>query len=354
MKKLLFTAALLVPGPAYGQNRSADLSVQVVPGSGPPNGIACAIGPNYAGSIPADVQTAGFTTCALNSDFSTPFFTNLSNWLGGPNCTGGAGSIWFNSDNGGGTGGAPPCSDYSIITDGSNGQVLDQQFNNADYSAGRRATQLLSVDPSNCCGHLYPTGEYVEWRGRVTTQTTKSYNNSGGQFLAWGAFRYAPSSKSGTAPFIEWDWSEFYFNPIGIAAGSPPGSNMSGVSSPVPTSMQQCPTNCTTFDPTVMHTYGFLVTTDGNQAMSQCTYIDGTKLGCQNFISVSPARTTFQMLEQLILELGPEHGTVPNFSGPQDVLIEYVRVFTCSTWNSSGSPSSPAPGPTCAGPLVTH
>jgi hypothetical protein len=36
MKKLLLTAALLAPGLAYGQNRSADFSNQFVPRDGRP------------------------------------------------------------------------------------------------------------------------------------------------------------------------------------------------------------------------------------------------------------------------------------------------------------------------------
>lgn len=91
IKKLVFTAALLAPGLAYGGNPSVDLTVQINPASPPPNGIACDIGPSYIGSIPAAATQAGFTHCAANYDITqTQSFTdsagthqwsNLSTWF---------------------------------------------------------------------------------------------------------------------------------------------------------------------------------------------------------------------------------------------------------------------------------
>jgi hypothetical protein len=110
--------------------------------------------------------------------------------------------------------------------------------------------------------------------------------------------------------------------------------------------MQICPTRCTNFDPSIYHTYGELVTTDGNQAMSQCAYLDGVKLGCQNFTGVTPATKTWQAREQLVIELGPGNGSPNVFNGPADVFIKYIRVFSCSTWNAANA--------VCSGPLVTQ
>jgi hypothetical protein len=83
IKKLLFLAALLIPGVAYGGNPAADLTVQIVPSGSVGN---CG---TPLGAAAADVQAAGFTTCARYNDFTTPIpntvGTGLPNdWL---NCT---------------------------------------------------------------------------------------------------------------------------------------------------------------------------------------------------------------------------------------------------------------------------
>jgi hypothetical protein len=76
IKKLLFTAALLVPGLAYGVNPSANLSVQVVPAGATSN--VC------TGSSPdPQAATDGFTSPAFCIDFTQA--TLPSNWLRCPN-----------------------------------------------------------------------------------------------------------------------------------------------------------------------------------------------------------------------------------------------------------------------------
>jgi hypothetical protein len=358
MKTLFFAAALLVPGLAYGQNPSADLSVQVVP-PGRPSGIACAIGPNYTGTIPTDAQTAGFTTCALNSDFTTSQFATVSNWLGGTNCTfTGIGTpVWFNTDNGHG---AAPCSDIRIITDGSNGTVADISYTQTDLSAGRLATQLSTVKQDSSQGHVFPSAVYFEWKGRVTSQSMASYNGStngsggSGQFLLFGPFLYGDTAATTAGDhFCEQDFDEFYANPNAVAPGVINAFCSGSIGGPVPSAMQQCTTRCSNFDPTVMHVYGYLATTDGNQKLSVCTYVDGSKLGCSNMTRISPATTSFTTLQQMILELGPENTAPNSFHGPQDALVQYLRIFTCANWNQSGSTSNPI-GNACSGPLVTN
>src|SRR5262245_55180275 len=102
--KLSCAALLVLPSFAYGQKPSADLSIQIVP-----PGIACDIGPNYSGPIPAAAQTAGYTHCAANYDFTsaTNFscsvqgcgtgvsynMSNIATWLGG---CGASAPLWWN------------------------------------------------------------------------------------------------------------------------------------------------------------------------------------------------------------------------------------------------------------------
>src|SRR6266478_9018702 len=94
IKKLFFTAALLVPGLANGADPSATLPVQIVP-SGSPR------------AIPAGAQAAGFTTLALDADFSLPFYATQSNWL---DCAGATSPQWYRAWIGFGSGIAGPCS----------------------------------------------------------------------------------------------------------------------------------------------------------------------------------------------------------------------------------------------------
>jgi hypothetical protein len=341
MKKLLFMAALLVPGLAYGQNPSADLSVQVVPGSDPP-GIVCAIGPNTTagptGVAATDTQTAGFTTCALNSDFSNSFFANFDNWMAGDNGCGHATTpIWYNSVN-------TPCSDYNIVTDGSNGTVLKISLTNADLSAGRIASQLIS-QPGSGSGQPYPMATYVELRARIVPGSPL---NGSGQNLVWQSF-LAPPSGSTLTSFVEENLAEGYFNPLGFA-GSFNATGVSNFNENLQTALELCPTGCGNFDPTVMHTYGALSTTDGNQALSWCLYADRvpgtyTKLGCYNNTGVTPAVLPWRAHQMYILEAG--------YNGPVDVYVEYFRVWSCSTWNSGGA-ADLAPAAVCPGTVVNH
>jgi len=84
LKELFSTAALLVPCIAYG----ADPRLRVA-------------APGSAQSAPAGAVAAGFTTLALNSDFTKQL---RPNWLGGcPVAGSGVGVTRFNADNTGHT-----------------------------------------------------------------------------------------------------------------------------------------------------------------------------------------------------------------------------------------------------------
>src|SRR5215813_4094867 len=107
IKQVLFTAAFLVPGLAYGAP-SANLSVQVVPAG--KTGTCGTI----AGQAGADAAAAGFTTCALYNDFTTTVPNNVgtglpSNWL---DCgmDGNTSAVWYwGVRDRGPAGSFPPC-----------------------------------------------------------------------------------------------------------------------------------------------------------------------------------------------------------------------------------------------------
>src|SRR5262249_52745468 len=86
IRRLFFMAGLLLPCLAYGSEPSTDLSVNVTP------------------TPPAAAAAAGFTTLALDAEFSQPQPNGWFACKGGP-----AGALWYQGVEGGDTK-AAPCS----------------------------------------------------------------------------------------------------------------------------------------------------------------------------------------------------------------------------------------------------
>jgi hypothetical protein len=103
IKKLFFTAALLVPGLAYGADPSANLPIQIVP----------------AAAVPAAAQAAGFTTLIINDNFQDPSFASASAWL---DCAGASSPKWWRAWVGFGSIDGP-CGAITQAVDPQNGQL---------------------------------------------------------------------------------------------------------------------------------------------------------------------------------------------------------------------------------------
>jgi len=331
----------------------------VVPGintMSPPATVACAIGPNSpppSGAAAADVTTAGLNVCQLNSDFSTPSFANINSWMGGQGGCG-TGTVWLNEPS---NTSAAPCSDYNIVTDGANGTVLDITYTNADFAAGRGGAQLISGFFGGP-GFTFPNGFYIEARLRWSStglHACDGATNVSGCDLQ-GMFVFPPAGENN--PFFEWDVTELFVFATSAGGGQDyrgaQGSTGSGVNFPPVNSGAQW--WCTRpgdppggvacgsgFDISQMHTYGYLVTTDGVDKMSVCYYSDRTlgvvtKIGCYNYTGITPSPAIFQSLYSIINFTGPgAPGSFPNsFNGPVDQYQQYIRVFSCQapTFNS--------------------
>ena len=166
IKTLFLIGALLVPGLAYAANPSAPFSVQVVD---PPNGIACDVGPNYTGTIPAPARAAGFTHCVANYDFTqTQQFTtnghtyqwsNLSSWL---DCAGASNPLLWGKN----YGVAMNCSDVSVSTDGSL-QVLRMQYLPSDTNGQTWLNTASQQGYPNSAGIHIKHGYYAEEESRA-------------------------------------------------------------------------------------------------------------------------------------------------------------------------------------------
>jgi hypothetical protein len=287
--KLFSPALLVVPTLAYGENPSADLSVQIVPTG---KVFACDIGPDYLGSIPAPAQAAGFTHCAANYDFTstsnftyngnTINFSNITTWL---DCAGAPSPLWFNV----GYGGTPatPCSRYSIVSDGGlNALHLvwtqgDSYNSQATFMSIGSNAQLFGSGVSNSM----PLTHYAETKFRSTSATLGAIPGTSGtaDVLNFGGFKsYAPWNA-----WINWDTVEL-FSPYGNGAGGCNTYWAGGDDFPCATVNFQ--TIDASFNPgTNYYAFGELTKSDGVSRLSKCEYLSGAPVDCTSWNANSTA-----------------------------------------------------------------
>jgi hypothetical protein len=354
IKNLFFALALLVPGLAYSANPSADLTVQVVPGP-PPPGIACAIGPNYTGPIPAGAQAAGYTTCAANYDFTNAAYSNVSSWLRCPD-DGTPGYQWYYTYFS-----AFDCANVVMVTDGGT-QTLQISFTTDLFTAGEKQLQLETQAERGALprvGTSFPAGLYVEsvWRYPASTFANAPANTPA--LLAGAPFMWCNNCSIGGAstPFVEIDPNEQYSNAgsttidatsfvgytnfgtgewnfggagnhLGLIGSGPRSSNVAG------------------WDPTVYHTYSLRWTQNTSGNFAGCVYFDNTQLspssgggpGCQTGTyqggGSDPSITARYAFHSWTGWAQPN--TVPTPTGPAVVLFRRMTVFTCATWQTTG------------------
>jgi hypothetical protein len=289
IKRLFFIVVLLLPCLAYGADLSADLSVNVTP------------------TPPAAAAAAGFTTLALDSEFSQP---QPSGWFA---CSGGvAGAQWYQGVTGGDTVAAPcsvtggqPGGNFNLITDPLSGkQVLDLTMHLSDVILGSRAyASIQTADDAEmhqhgtpCCvlGELFPYGFYMEARYRVLTTPDADHGATAGVWTAfWQAgqglspytghetveidhpeqhgelrYNYSPGQKVG--PLLDWGVINWYDSSGAPCFGSPP-PGYGGT---------QCAGFLQNEDPRQYHTFGVRVTTDGSSGIAYCSYADGVQGYC--------------------------------------------------------------------------
>jgi hypothetical protein len=326
-KKVLLAGALLAPVLAYGASPSTDLSVQIVPAASPTptpspsppspsGGIACAIGPNYTGSVPTAAQAAGFTTCAANYDFTSPAYSNIATWL---DCKGASTPQWaFAYGN---------CAHINMITDGGT-QVLDLQWQPSDYGTFT-STGIQTGDPNNSSDLsqailTLPTGKYIEVVSRTPAATENNACNSGcfyGATWSWGG--------NGNPNFIEWDFIEYYYNGVNSdGAQLHPTDGASGYIDAIGEYH-----NVSGYDPTQYNTFGIRTVTDTNGDLIMCTYLNGSLINgggtypCgSGTYSPIPVGRNF-----LVMDMGPQ-GSNPNYLTTGDYYVQRVTVWECAGW----------------------
>jgi hypothetical protein len=258
IKKLFFMAALLAPGLACDANPSADLSVQIVPAGSPPG-------------VPAPALAAGFTTQALNADFTSAAYSNTATYI--DNCGATAAKQWYLVSFSAQPSGIP-CSETVITTDGGMNALLittpgnqSQEFQYPGY--------FLKSD-----GLGFPNEAYIEINFR-TTAATMAQDGSAPYWSSiidlWFLGRGVTSS--GTYPPNTWNEIDFLevIGPAGQANNWGAGMIEWGGGSACG---GDCYTGLTrgTTDLTQYHTLGMLLTSDESSAVWRCLFMDGVFL----------------------------------------------------------------------------
>jgi hypothetical protein len=339
-------------------------------------GIACAVGPNFMGSIPAPAQTAGFTTCAANYDFSyTGSFSangnsgytwsNPATWLV---CPGQSPSnpLFFGH---GLTGtGNEPCSDFVITTDSGGGgnQALKLIFTTADYNNNYATTELDSENPySPYNGNTFPLGMYVDVTARFDTT---SYTNTPGHassfaYGLWDFYWNSPTNGRACTDYVESDLNEIgnfgssgsaqvfsEWNPSGCSyTRHYPGGSPTGKIS-----------NAPGFSPTAYFTYGERYTQNTSGQFAMCSYANDVQISsgpCGTGTYTHGSSDTSIAARYNLIFWNPAsayaagstlcNGSCDPGSTPVVSWYKSVVIWTCSSWQNTGAGSG------CTGTVTT-
>ena len=315
IKQLFFTAALLVPGLAYGGNPSADLSVQIVPAGQDP-------------TPPPQAAAAGFTTLAANFDWANGQLcvgTNCvaaspaSNWL---DCTGNdATKFWH------GAYWTPlPCNAGLAVdpATGQNSLFVKYLGGYAALQANSNGVDIVTQASDGTLTMSWPQGAYTEAAYRIDTTYSARLPLSEPNGLFW--WQQSPC-------VIDFQLGELYGNLNGWGGGdsgywcppAPPATHW-GQYTWQSYAANSLPTG---WSPTAIHIYGALRTTNGVDSYMECGYVDdilqiGSGGGCfNNYPSSNPDIAAARSF--MIVGTGGGQTTVDT-----TLWIPWMRVWTCA------------------------
>jgi hypothetical protein len=309
------------------------------PGGG--GGIACAIGPNFAGSVPAPALAVGFTTCAANYDFTSASnftfggktfnFSNVATWVScGATTPTNSQPLWFQDARWLGMPGSGEvaCNEIAIVADPANPGTVPQVLS---LSVGPGDTSGLSIGTAaqGCgfnggttvggCWGLFPTTNmYVETVYRLDTTSIANFatNGSNAGFASWSLGQ----SFNKEVDFIENFGTSFVF----FLNGND-GSANNQITNAV-------------YDSNY-HTAGMLVSgSTGANLITACPYFDGVRgsTGCMK----APAGGFEQQEGYLILwNIYNISGTVVPSTQKVPEYVKSVKVWTCAGWNNTNPPT---------------
>jgi len=370
MKNLLFTAALLVPGLAYGQNPSADLSVQVAP---PSAGVACDYGPNTTlptGTAGTDLAASGFTHCVLNADFTDNsgatggsgwVMNNPNTWLNQCKGTTSWGLFWlmwssnFTATNGDWS--QAPCNRASLIDDGTGTHVLSYSFAPSDNTSQIVGMSLYWP----LCGNVYgggghcisqrpamPVAYYEEVVYKLASGATQPYSDIVVSSDSSSVFDGDPAGSPGVI-----------LDTVILEANA---NSYSGTAWAFDNYISACPSSkCSVGwtkapDLANYHTYANLTTTDGNSTLSTCEYVDNSGLsgtsGTINNGGTTDGTYCTHWPNFTGSELTPHDrrtmrgigNPLNRFTNTVTIDIKSIRIFACTSYRSNNCTASQSSG----------
>jgi hypothetical protein len=310
IKKLFFTAALLVPGLAYGADPSANLPIQIVPAS----------------AVPAAAQAAGFTKLIISDNFQDPSFANTANWL---DCAGASSPTWwrawigFSSYDG-------PCAAVTQAVDSANGgqPALRLHWQDSYFSGsapGPAHVALIQTTDSAGNGRQTPPGFYME----VVARTDRAVVS--GLAQAW---IQAWSLTAATGVGYEIDGMEECGGGNCVSGNI---HNNNGFNSCAYNGSIGCfgcpPVQGCGFDITQYHTYAWRQTSAGTDIVF-CDYIDGSLEGCSSIQPTSTELAGLAMVHQLGVGVSSTNTPLGNGSAGKNMWVKSVKVWSCAAVNS--------------------
>jgi hypothetical protein len=296
IKKLFFTAALLVPGFARAFSSSADLSVQIEPA-----------GPDRA--IPAQAKTAGFTLLAFESDFTQPFYAKGSRWL---DCAGASKPQWFRGAWPGFSNFAP-CSQIRQATDPLTGTpALEMSWLQGEDHVSN-SIGLFDSSKNRARRGTFFTFYYVE----VVARASRLSNNT--SYALWTLAPY-------TGIMFEFDGIELISGPSDSDAvmHNSDAIDYNGHSIWIGT----MPPNISSWDPTQYNKYAWRVTSDGHTDSYFCQWINDTATGCTTW-GATPSQIAPGTLNTLQLAISGARGG----SNAGELWVKSVKIYTCPSWS---------------------
>ena len=220
-------------------------------------------------------------------------------------------------------------------------------YRQADWNSGIADTKMgtqSNVGWPNPAGTAFPNAVYTEVTQRITAATQNSSCPSNQPTCIITGYWTFPADES-QDPFNEimsFVFIEMYGDPPENGGGS--GNEGQGCCYSNPTE----PGSVSGYDPTVYHDYGSRVTvaSDGSGNYGYCFYLDQKQLGCSALGGMPNPSTWLNGRNSYILEVGPQATSTTSCNGtcePQQTqvyLVQSVRIWTCSNWQSSQCNSS--------------
>lgn len=323
IRKLLFiTSLLMLPIAAQAVSSSAVLSVVV--------------GPSGSVTTPAAAVAAGFTTLALNTDFSAP---PSGSWFG---CVGaGPGLTWYQGQEGGDYGSQTPCNTnlssgrITLMQDPLiNKQVLNLKFLPSDvvdpgpsrvHYTTIQTVNDLTQGPPNCCMHgvVFPSNYYMEATYRVENTPNIPFNRMTG--LWWAFWQGGEGTPPGSRDTLEVDHPEQHGEDPGEIGDNVINWHIGGGEGfPAPYGPRADTTDFTKYQ-----TWGVRSVTSGDN-ITFCGYLNNNDTGCNTY-ALGAGQSTERKFMILFVGLqcfyfGPTGGAVTH-----DCINKPVSLYQCGT-----------------------